>query len=141
MSLLDPPQKMFKMIFIYEIRWIEHAFKATSRIFLHYEELLGHLSTIFQHYHNRQSYGVETQKSAMDMINLITHKHFLSSLAIMLDVQEAFRVHSLYYQRKEETIIGQLDRREKFLSDLQRLRRLGAGTWSTTLLKKVHELI
>ena len=83
-----------------------------------------------------QDYNALTQKQAEELINLLSNKHFLSSLAFMLDTQEVFREHSLFYQQKEETIIGQAERRTKFIRSLKKLRRKGSGIWTKELLRE-----
>ena len=55
-------------------------------------------------------------------------------------MQEIFREHSLYYQKREETIIGQVDRRKKFVNSLKRLRRKGSGIWTKELLRFINYL-
>ena len=52
-----------------------------------------------------------------------------------LDVQEIFRKHSLFYQSREETLIGQWDRRNQFIQDLNMLKKNGGGLWTKTLLR------
>merc|ERR1712051_345798 len=74
-------------------------------------------------------------QQALDLINILTNKSFLSSLCFILDIQEIFRTHSLFYQKKEETIIGQSDRREKFVADLKKFQREGEGRWLNHLLR------
>ena len=81
---------------------------------------MGHLSRVYVFYSEYKDYNAKTQKQAEELINLLSNKHFLSSLAFMLDTQEVFREHSLYYQKKEETIIGQAERRTKFIRSLKK---------------------
>ena len=52
-----------------------------------------------------------------------------------LDVQEIFRKHSLFYQNREETLIGQWDRRNQFTEDLKLLKKNRGGLWTKTLLR------
>ena len=129
-----PPQKMFTMTLMLPIKWIEHGYKATSRIINKYPQLMGHLLTVWQFF-DYKKVDINTQQQALDLINILTNKSFLSSLCYILDVQEIFRTHSLFYQKKEETIIGQSDRREKFMADLIKFQRKGEGRWLNHLLR------
>ena len=129
-----PPQKMFTMELMLPIKWIEHGYKATSKIINKYPQLMGHLLTVWQFF-DYKKVDINTQQQALDLINILTNKSFLSSLCFILDIQEIFRTHSLFYQKKEETIIGQSDRREKFVADLKKFQREGEGRWLNHLLR------
>ena len=98
--------------------------------------MIGHLSRVYVFYTGYKDYNALTQKQAEELINLLSNKHFLSSLAFMLDTQEIFREHSLYYQKKEATIIGQAERRSKFIRSLKKLKRKGRGIWTKELLRE-----
>ena len=95
---------------------------------------MGHLLTVWQFF-DYKKVDINTQQQALDLINILTNKSFSSSLCFILDVQEIFRTHSLFYQKKEETIIGQSDRREKFMADLKKFQREGEGRWLNHLLR------
>ena len=121
----------------FHYRWVQHAYKAINTAIIHYDSIVNHLSTeVWNYIRPKSNFDANTQMQALELVNLLENKNYLSSLCFLLDVQDIFRRHSLYYQRKEETLIGQEKRRNQFIGSLIRLKhKKNGGHWTKALLR------
>ena len=68
------------------------------------------------------------------MISIMEQKHFLSSLALLLDIQHIFKGLSELYQTRGRSIIGQLNKKDDIIEEIDELKEKKGGTFMAEVL-------
>ena len=117
---------------IQDTRWVASHYLAAKVIYLNYDTLLGHLKSLLTSPHFQKDKA--TLQRARYLISIMEQKHFLSSLALLLDVQHVFKGLSEIYQTKGRSIIGQLNKKTDVIKDVDTIQTQKGGEYITEVL-------
>ena len=101
---------------------------------VHHKALSSHLLKI----NLDPAFDDSTRAQASEFYDVLTNKHFLSSLALLLDIEEVLKAESKIFQVRGSSIIGQ-ERRQKSLLD--RLTKIKDEQYDTALGKWTRHLL
>ena len=117
---------------IVETRWVASHYLAAKVIYLNYDSLLGHFKSILTSHQFKKDKS--TKNRVRWMISIMEQKHFLSSLALLLDVQHIFKGMSELYQTRGRSIIGQLNKKDDIISEIDEIKEQRGGTFMAEVL-------
>ena len=117
-----------------DTRWVASHFKAAQVIYANYDSLHGHLKSLLT------SPLFKDDKSTKDiaryLLTSMEHRHFLTTLTLILDVQYIFKGMSELYQTKNRSIIGQLDKKKPIIAKIDEIKEKKGGTYITEVLSQ-----
>ena len=115
-------------------RWVASHYIAAKVIYLNYATLLGHLKSLLTSPHFKKDKA--TLERARHMISIMEQKHFLTSLALLLDIQNIFKGMSELYQTRGRAIIGQLNKKDDILKEIDEIVAQLGGEYMEDILSK-----
>ena len=121
----------YKPTKILPVRWVSSHHLAAKIVYVLFDTIFAHL----EHILSSPLFSMDrtTKSIARKILKIMKRGEFLSSLALQLDVQGAFKGLSELLQQKGKSILGVPSYRQKLLGQLEKIRNI-QGTYMTDML-------
>ena len=117
---------------ILPVRWVASHHLAAKIVYILFDTIIAHLEYIL----GSPLFSMDrtTKSIARKILKIMKRSEFLSSLALQLDVQGAFKGLSELLQQKGKSILGVPSYRQKLLGQMEKIR-IDQGTYMADMLR------
>ena len=125
--LKEMGENVFKPLKVFSVRWISTTVKAMDRIFSHWSEFVGHLSSIAEYIYDRAVddyclFDKKTIEDADELLAVLKNKLGLLSLVFNLDIDRRVSQESLLFQTRYTSLIGVSSRFPLLITHLDQIK-------------------